>query len=109
MPEQTYSAFFAWAVVLVILAAATHVLRQRHHVPWPVVLTFALGALAVGLAGAITATSALVGHMPPDPAWMWAVIVLRALGSAVLLGVFMRLTLRPRWLIRRLDHWHDHV
>jgi len=102
MHEQAISAGFAWLVVLGFLAADLNVARQRRHVPWEVALGLGVGALLVALAGAVTATNAISGALLPHE-WVWFVVVARAVASAILLAVLMRLTARPRWLIRWVE------
>lgn len=104
MPEQAISAAFAWLVVAVLFAADIVIVVQRKHVPWEAAFALGVGTLMLAVAGAVTATNAITGTTLPL-AWVWFVIVTRAVTMALFAGVLMRLTMRPRWLLRAVDRW----
>lgn len=106
MSEQAIATSLLWVMLALLFVASAYTIRHRHHVPWIVFLTFLLGSALFVLSAAIVATGRLFG----GPVWTspeiaWTVILIRALALAILAGVGMRVTMRPRWLIRRVDLW----
>lgn len=104
MTEQAISAALAWLVVAVLFTADVTIVAQRKHVPWDAAFALGVGTLMLATAGAVTATNALDGNGLAQE-WVWFVVVTRAMTMAIFAGVLMRLTMRPRWLIRSIDAW----
>lgn len=104
MSEQALAAGLAWMLVAVLFASDVVIVVQRRHVPWDAAFALGVGTLMLAVAGAVTATDALSGQPMPTPL-VWFVVVTRAVVMAIFAGVLMRLTMRPRWLIRTIDRW----
>lgn len=104
MPEQLIASGLAWLIVAALFTIDIVIAAKRHAVPWEAAFGLGIGALMMGVAGAIVATDALA-HVDLPDIWLWFVIVTRAIAMSIFVGIFMRLTLRPRWLIRLVDRW----
>jgi hypothetical protein len=99
--EQGVAAVFAWGVAILLWVFTAVLFRQRRPVPWPVSFWGAIGMALLLTSAAIGATLLALGPLPI--LFVYSLIVIRALASAILLGTIMRLTDRPRWLMRRMD------
>lgn len=104
MTDQAVAVVLAWSLVISLFLTDILLAVRRAHVPWGGVVMLAVGSLLLALASAVELTNILAGRPLSQPL-IWFVIVARALAGALFVGTLMRLTLRPRWLIRRMDKW----
>lgn len=106
MDPQVLSTTLAWAMVILTALVALIVVRQRSHIHWSASAAFAVAALLLAVAAALSATSVLVRGPAIGEEARWIIIVCRALATVLFLGTAMDLTGRPRWIGRILGH-HD--
>lgn len=101
---QIISASIAWGIVGILFVTALVLVYEHEDLPWSSALTFICGSILLGLAGALAATHAIENAATALPSsYLTGIIVCRAASAALFLGVVMRLTGRPRWLLRVVD------
>jgi len=103
MDPQLVSTGFAWLLVAATGLIAFLVLRTHRGIDWWASAAFAVGTLLLAIAAAVTATNVLVTGPNIGPNGRDAIIVLRAVATALFLGVAMDVTGRPRWVGRFVE------
>lgn len=104
MDAQTLSTILAWAMVALSAIICASVLRGRSDIDWSASATFALAALLLSVAAAVSATGVLSGGPALSEEARWIIIISRAVATVLFLGVAMDVTGRPRWIARLLRH-----
>ena len=103
MDPQLAATALAWVVVLTTGLIAWVTIRTKGHIHWSASAAFAIGALALAIAAAISATEVLRAGPRLSEEARWLIIFCRAIATTLFLGVAMDLTGRPRWVGRVMD------
>ncbi len=98
MNETVLSAIFTWSVTIGSVFAAFFVAHYRRRVLWPVSLAFVIAVALLGLASAVSTTVFIItGESTVGTPVQTFAVILRAISSAILLGLLIYYITPPRW------------